>query len=189
MSTPGASSHLSGGTQGLTLSHLRYWNLGYATRPFYRTFSIDWHTGGPEAAGQPLPPPPKSHRAAIQGARPVDCLSRAARAMVPPPRRHRTTPQGSTEGPEVLGWTLLPAAFGPCRDRILPARENGGSPPSIMSIFTLLVVCCFYVQLVCANLANSTAALNLAIEATTILAETPPAPTNCTSYPPVFPHQ
>ena len=54
---------------------------------------------------------------------------------------------------------------------------------SIMLIFTLFgVVCCFSVQLVCANLANPTIALNLATEA-----ETPPNPTNCTSYPPSAP--
>ena len=57
-----------------------------------------------------------------------------------------------------------------------------------MSISTLIaVVCCFPVQLVCANLANLTTAMNCATEATPIMAtagKTPLTPTNCTSYPP-----
>ena len=38
-------------------------------------------------------------------------------------------PQGTTKGPEVYCWTLLPATFGPCCYRVLPPREND-TPPS-----------------------------------------------------------
>ena len=48
LETPGGSSDMGTCTRGLTLSHPRYSNLGYATRPRYRTSSVGWRTGIPK---------------------------------------------------------------------------------------------------------------------------------------------
>ena len=46
--------------------------------------------------------------------------------MVGPPG---PPPYGTTEGSEVPGWALLPAAFGPCCDWVFPTRKYDRAHP------------------------------------------------------------
>ena len=44
-------------------------------------------------------------------------------------RRAGPPPEGTTEGSEVPGWALLLAAFGPCRNWVLPTRKDDRIAP------------------------------------------------------------